>query len=83
MTVSLTTVGVECRPISPFSRSICLSLPMTTPTFRSMTPFLPNDCDRLAGLRVQLDQAIAGGDVDDALVAAAVGPVRDSPRPES
>ena len=43
MTVSLTTVGVECRPISPFSRSICLSLPMMTPTFRSTTPFVPND----------------------------------------
>src|SRR4051794_30799824 len=38
MTVSLTTVGVEWRPISPFSRSSCLSLPMTTPTFRSTTP---------------------------------------------
>ena len=31
MITSPTTVGVECRPISPFSRSICLSLPMTTP----------------------------------------------------
>ncbi len=33
--------------------------------------------DHGAGLGVQLDQAIAGGHVDDALVAAAVGPVGD------
>ena len=43
MIVSLTTVGVECRPISPVSRSICCPLPYTTPTFMSTTPFLPND----------------------------------------
>src|SRR3954465_180362 len=43
MIVSFTTVGVAWRPISPFSRSSCLSLPMTTPTFRSSTPLVPND----------------------------------------
>src|SRR6266446_9372774 len=34
--------------------------------------------DQGAGLGVELDQAIAGGHVDDALVAAAVGPVGDA-----
>ena len=43
MIVSLTTVGVECSPISPVSRSICWPLPFTTPTFRSTTPSLPKD----------------------------------------
>src|SRR4029453_7884989 len=43
MTTSLTTVGVECRPISPVSSSICWPLPYTTPTFMSTTPFLPNE----------------------------------------
>ncbi len=41
-------------------------------------PSLPKRADRLAGLGVQLDQAIAGGDVEDAVVALAVGPIRDA-----
>src|SRR5205823_2739142 len=43
MTTSLTTVGVECRPISPVSSSICWPLPITAPFFRSTTPPSPND----------------------------------------
>ena len=43
MIVLPATVGVECRPISPVSRSICWPLPFTTPTFMSTTPFLPKD----------------------------------------
>ena len=43
MITSFTTVGVECTPISPVSRSICWPLPNTAPTFRSMMPSLPND----------------------------------------
>src|SRR6266852_7970534 len=42
ITTSFTTVGVECRPISPTSRSICSPAPFIAPTFRSTTPFLPN-----------------------------------------
>src|SRR6478736_5795106 len=42
-TTSPTTVGVECNPISPVSRLIGWRLPKTTPSFRSTTPFLPND----------------------------------------
>src|SRR5262249_58154707 len=34
--------------------------------------------DHRAVLGIQLDQAEAGGDVEDALVALAVGPVRDA-----
>ena len=34
--------------------------------------------DRLAGMGVEFDQAIAGGDVDDAVIAIAVGPVGDA-----
>ena len=34
--------------------------------------------DHRAGLRVQLDEAIAGRHVDDAVVASAVGPERDA-----
>ena len=34
--------------------------------------------DQLAGLGVQLDQPVAGGDEDDAVVALAVGPVGDA-----
>ena len=75
MTVSLTTVGVEWRPISPVSRSIGLPSPNTTPTFRSTTPSLPKDGTGCAGLRVERDQAVARRDVEDAVVAAAVGPV--------
>ena len=56
----------------------CRHLPKTTPSFRSTTPSLPNGGDRLAGLRVQLDEAIADRHVDDPLVALAVGPVRQA-----
>ena len=73
--MSLTTVGVECRPISPFSRSICLSLPMIDALLEVDDAVLAEARDRLAGLGVQRDQAVAGGDVDDAVVALAVGPV--------
>ena len=41
MTTSFTTVGVECRPISPVSRSICWPLPKTVPFFMSTTPPSP------------------------------------------
>ena len=78
MIMSLTTVGVECRPISPFSRSswTCLpSLPIITPTLRSTTPPVPKPAIGLAGLGVQRHELIAGGHVDDAVVALAVGPV--------
>ncbi len=34
--------------------------------------------NRLAGLRVERDEAVAGGDVDDAIVTLAVGPVGES-----
>ena len=34
--------------------------------------------DRLAGVGVELDEAVAGGDEDDAVVAFAIGPVRDA-----
>ena len=43
MTTSLTTVGVECNPISPVSSSICWSAPTTAPCFRSTIPLVPND----------------------------------------
>src|SRR5205814_3712854 len=42
ITTSLATVGVECKPISPVSRSICCPLPTTAPTFISTTPLVPN-----------------------------------------
>jgi hypothetical protein len=42
-TTSRTTVGVECRPISPVSRSIGCSLPKTTPIFKSTMPLVPNE----------------------------------------
>src|SRR4029078_10233497 len=41
ITTSLATVGVECRPISPVSSSICCPLPNTAPFFRSTTPPSP------------------------------------------
>src|SRR5262249_53941858 len=41
ITTSLTTVGVECRPASPVSRSLCWPVPLTTPTLRSTTPSFP------------------------------------------
>ncbi len=34
--------------------------------------------NRYAGVRVQLDEAIAGGHEDDPVVALAIGPVRDA-----
>ena len=37
---------------------------------------MPNDRNHRAGLRVQLDELVAGRHVDDAVVALAVGPVR-------
>jgi hypothetical protein len=40
--MSPTTVGVEWTPISPVSRSICSLVPLTTPTFKSTTPLVPN-----------------------------------------
>src|SRR5439155_296757 len=43
MTTSLTTVGVEWRPISPVSRSICCPFPNTAPFFMSTTPPSPKD----------------------------------------
>src|SRR5262245_23947196 len=43
ITTSPATAGVECTPISPLSRSICLSTPLTTPTFKSTVPSLPNE----------------------------------------
>ena len=78
ITTSLAIAGVECTPISPVSRSICWPLPNTTPTFRSTMPSVPNELISAPVLRVERDQAIAGRDVEDALVAAAVGPVRDA-----
>ena len=41
-------------------------------------PLRPNDCNRNAGLGVERNQMIAGRDRQDALVAFAVGPVRDA-----
>ena len=72
------TAGVEWTPISPVSRSIGWPLPLTTPLFRSTMPLVPNELISCAGLRVERDEPIAGRDVDDALVALAVGPVRDA-----
>src|ERR1700730_5725398 len=43
ITTSLTTVGVEWRPISPVSRSIGWPLPNTAPFCMSTTPPSPND----------------------------------------
>src|SRR5204862_1735405 len=42
-TTSPTTVGVECKPISPVSRLIGCRFPYTTPSLRSTTPLLPNE----------------------------------------
>src|ERR1700739_497282 len=39
-TTPLTTVGVEWRPASPVSRSICWPVPWTTPSLRSTMPSL-------------------------------------------
>src|SRR5258705_11791643 len=46
--------------------------------FRIHEAVLAEGGDRRAGLRVELRKPVAGRDVDDALVAAAVGPVRQS-----
>jgi len=78
----LTMVGVEWRPISPLSMSICWPLPKTAPFFRSTTPPSPNDGIIAPFFRVERDQAVAGRDVEDALVALAVVQY-DTPRPES
>ena len=72
--MSLTTVGVEWRPISDFSRSACLPLIMM-PDLEVDDAVGAEAGDGLAGLRVERDQAVAGGDVDDAVVTLAVGPV--------
>ena len=52
------TVGVECRPISPVSRSICWPVAVDTPTFRSTMPLVPKTRHRLAGLGVERHQPI-------------------------
>ena len=41
-------------------------------------PSLAEAGNRLAGVRIQLDQPVAGGDEHDAVVALAIGPVRDA-----
>ena len=41
-------------------------------------PSCAERADRRAGLRVERDEPIAGRDVENALVALAVGPVRDA-----
>src|ERR1700704_3019622 len=50
--------------------------PLYDPPLQIDDPVLPERGDRLAVLRVELDQAIAGRHVDDAVVAPAIGPER-------
>ena len=64
MTMSLTTSGVECRPTSPVSRSICWPVPVYHADLQVDHAVLRRSrADRHAGVGIQLDQAIAGGDV--------------------
>ena len=71
-------VGVEWRPISPVSRSICCALADDGADLHVDDAVGAEAGDRHAGLRVQRDQAVAGRDVDDAVVTLAVGPVREA-----
>ena len=74
-TMSPATVGVEWMPISPLSRSICWSVPLDDAALQIDDAAGAERADRLAGLRVERDEPVAGRHVDDALVALAVGPV--------
>ena len=76
-TTFLATTGAPFHAISPLMGSSSWSASF----FRSTTPRAPKSCERVAGLRVESDELIADGDVEDALVALAVGPVADAPRP--
>ena len=77
ITTSFAIAGVACQPISPVSRSICWPAPNTTPSLQVDDAVLAEAADRRAVVRVERDQAIAGRDVEDAVVAAAVAPVRE------
>ena len=78
MTTSLTMAGVACRPISPVSRSIGWPVAEHRALLQIDDAVRAERADRRAVLRVERDQAVAGRDVEDAFVAAAVGPVRDA-----
>ncbi len=78
MTALPATVGVEWMPISPLSRSICWSAPLMAPGLQIDDALVAERGDRLAGLRVQRDEPVAGRVIEDPLVAAAVGPVGDA-----
>ena len=78
MMVSLVIVGVACRPISPVSLSIACRFPKTDSFLEVDDPVGAERADHLAGVRVERDQPVAGGDVDDAVVTLAVGPIGDA-----
>ena len=75
ITTSPATVGVEWTPISPVSRSICWPFPLTDADLQIDDAVGAEGSDHRAGLGVELDEAIAGRHIDDALVALAVGPI--------
>ena len=78
MTTSPTTVGVECSPISAFSRSALHLLAVLVDHHADLEiddALVAERGDGLAGLGVERHEAIAGRDVDHAFVALAVGPV--------
>ena len=73
MTTFLATIGVACRPISPFIGSIDLIVLQ----LQIHDAAGAEAGDRRPGLRVQRDQAIARRHVENALLAA-VGPVGEA-----
>ena len=82
MTMSPTTVGVECKPISPVSRSICWPLPLHDTDFQVDDALVAKRADRRTRLRVERDEPIARRDVQNAFVALP-SVQYETPRPDN
>ena len=81
ITMLFTTVGVVCRPISPVVEIDLLVYAGLAghagigADFHIDHAVIAEGFDRPAGMGIEFDQAIAGGDVEDAVIAIAVGPI--------
>ena len=78
MTTSLAIAGVACTADLAGLEIDLLAGAEDDAFFQVDDAVLAEAGDRRAVLRVERDQPIAGRDVEDALVAAAVGPVREA-----
>ncbi len=78
MMMSPTTAGVEWIPISPLFEIDLLIDAFDDADLEIEHAFFRERLNHRAGLGVELYELIAGCDVDHALVALAIGPVRDA-----